>query len=114
MPDLFLLAPVGIENYLKSFHKYFEEIDSLYTLVPNSVFNQTNPRKLESRRENLPKSQTILEHLNIKELKTCLVPHCYDAFGVSFVLNDGFKFTYSGDTMPSKQLETIGKNYLLY
>lgn len=52
----------------------------------------------------------IFDTLNM-EIKTTFVRHCPNAFGVSFIHKDGYKITYSGDTMPSDNLVNLG-NYM--
>lgn len=46
----------------------------------------------------------------MKEINTCYVKHCPNAFGVSFVHKNGLKLTYSGDTMPTENLIQLGEN----
>lgn len=44
------------------------------------------------------------------DISTCLVRHCPNAFGISLTHKNGYKITYSGDTMPSDSLIELGKN----
>lgn len=50
----------------------------------------------------------ICDVLDLKDIKTTYVRHCPNAFGVSLVHKDGYKITYSGDTMPSENLVALG------
>lgn len=63
--------------------------------------------------EGLPHELT--EPLGLSSFRTCLVPHCANAFGVTFTIADSehdpekaFKITYSGDTMPCDSLVELG------
>lgn len=58
--------------------------------------------------ENL--ESRVFESLGMKEISTCLVKHCPNAFGVCFIHKNGYKITYSGDTMPSDNLVELGKD----
>lgn len=42
------------------------------------------------------------------DIETTLVTHCPNAFGVSFTHMNGWKVTYSGDTMPCDSLVKLG------
>lgn len=44
----------------------------------------------------------------MRDISTCLVRHCPNAFGVAFTHREGYKITYSGDTMPSDSLIELG------
>lgn len=48
-------------------------------------------------------------------IKTCLVQHCPNAFGIAFEVNanEPFKLTYSGDTIPCDELVRLGNNSTL-
>ena len=52
----------------------------------------------------------LLSHLNLSSLVTVYVVHCANSFGIAFTTLDGFKLTYSGDTMRSKKLIELGRN----
>ncbi|KAI0236499.1 hypothetical protein L0F63_002988 [Massospora cicadina] len=45
---------------------------------------------------------------DVKDIRTCQVHHCQEAFGVRFEFKDGFKLVYSGDTRPCQSLVEIG------
>jgi ribonuclease Z len=42
------------------------------------------------------------------DISTVPVKHCPNAFGVAFSHRDGWKVTYSGDTMPCDDLVKLG------
>jgi ribonuclease Z len=44
----------------------------------------------------------------MSDIETTLVKHCPNAFGVSFTHTNGWKVTYSGDTMPCDSLVKLG------
>lgn len=50
----------------------------------------------------------ICNTLELENLNTVYVKHCPNAFGVSFTHADGYKITYSGDTMPCESLIKLG------
>lgn len=60
-------------------------------------------------------------YLGIKSFRTCFVPHCNQSYAASLTFpyenleqqQKLFKLTYSGDTMPSKQLIKLGHNSTL-
>lgn len=53
--------------------------------------------------------KNLLKQSNMSDIKTTLVMHCPNAFGVSFTHINGWKVTYSGDTMPCDSLVKLGK-----
>ena len=53
-------------------------------------------------------NERILTQLKLKNIETVYVRHCPNAFGLSITQGDGFKVTYSGDTMPSPSLVKLG------
>lgn len=52
----------------------------------------------------------LLNHLGISSMVTTYVIHCPNSFGVALTTLDGFKLTYSGDTMPSPKLIELGND----
>lgn len=60
--------------------------------------------------DNQSPNLELLSHLNLSSLVTAYVVHCDNSFGVAFTTLDGFKLTYSGDTMPSEELIELGRN----
>lgn len=53
-------------------------------------------------------SEKLLQVAPLVDIVTSYVVHCPQAFGISFTHENGYKVTYSGDTMPSKDLINIG------
>lgn len=53
--------------------------------------------------------------LGLCSLRTCVVVHCPNAFGVTMTINQDqpFKLTYSGDTKPCDTLTELGLNSTL-
>lgn len=101
---LILLAPKNILYYLISYNKYFEPISDTFTFVSNELFikekyNQETDEKIK-----------ILKDFGIKSFETCFVHHCSFAYGMSVTVENNFKITYSGDTMPCQSLVNVGKN----
>lgn len=52
--------------------------------------------------------KNLLKQTNMSDIGTTLVMHCPNAFGVSFTHINGWKVTYSGDTMPCDSLVKLG------
>jgi len=50
----------------------------------------------------------LLASLHMLDISTVPVKHCPNAFGVAFSHRDGWKVTYSGDTMPCDDLVKLG------
>ncbi|XP_057654659.1 ribonuclease Z, mitochondrial isoform X1 [Diorhabda carinulata] len=98
----FLFAPKQIMAWLYFYDKYFENIRSEFELIANGDLDLNNPLYKEQSR--------ILRRLNLQDIKTCLVRHCPNAFGVSVTSKNGVKLTYSGDTMPSENLVKLGED----
>ncbi|XP_049817981.1 ribonuclease Z, mitochondrial isoform X2 [Aethina tumida] len=101
---LLLLAPRQILAWLQFYDRYFENIRNEFQLIPNGdmIYTQKNTASfLHSK---------VLDELNMDDISTCLVRHCPNAFGISLTHKNGYKITYSGDTMPSDSLIELGKN----
>ncbi|XP_014276351.1 ribonuclease Z, mitochondrial isoform X1 [Halyomorpha halys] len=101
-PPLFLFAPSQIMTWLKLYEEYFENILQYFILVPNTDMFYTHYKLRMDYRESL-KSE-----LNMETIQTTYVRHCPNAFGVSLTSRDGWKLTYSGDTMPCDNLVELG------
>lgn len=98
-PPVMLIAPHQINYWLKTYHKDFEPIRNCYQLIAAvSLFDGKTP------------DPELMTRLNLKSIVTTHVRHCPNAFGVSLTTADGFKLTYSGDTMPCDALIEIGRN----
>lgn len=94
-----LVAPQQINYWLKMYHYNFEPIRNYFQLVgAASLFTGKIP------------DPTLMSRLNLKSIVTTHVRHCPNAFGVSLTTADGFKLTYSGDTMPCQALIDIGQD----
>lgn len=51
----------------------------------------------------------FLSDLNLTQFKTCHVRHCFNSYGATLITKNGFKISYSGDTMPCGAFVEIGK-----
>ena len=49
----------------------------------------------------------------MSDVSTAGVQHCPNAFGIALQHQDGWKMTYSGDTMPCDRLIQLGNKYML-
>ncbi|CAH1109294.1 unnamed protein product [Psylliodes chrysocephalus] len=99
---LYLFAPKQIMTWLSFYDRCFESIMSEFELVPNDSLMQGG-NLLTKVAKN-----TICDNLYITDINTCAVRHCPNAFGVSIICRNGYKLTYSGDTMPSDSLVNLG------
>ncbi|RZF34607.1 hypothetical protein LSTR_LSTR008632 [Laodelphax striatellus] len=101
---LFLVAPRQIMSWLDHYDAHFERVMDGVQLVPNSdlLYNDfTLSPAVKSR---------LFGDLEMASIKTALVKHCPNAFGVAIEHQSGWKITYSGDTMFSTNLVEIGQN----
>ncbi|XP_037872665.1 ribonuclease Z, mitochondrial isoform X2 [Bombyx mori] len=101
----YLLAPGQIVSWLSVYNQQFERIQNDYTLIPNqSLLYDSSTEEMTS---------AILARIGVQAIKTCLVSHCPNAFGVAIDLDGTHKITYSGDTLPCEELIKIGENSTL-
>lgn len=56
------------------------------------------------------RKSAISRATGLSDLVSCHVSHCFGAQAVSLTFPTGFKFSYSGDTRPSKAFAEIGKH----
>ncbi|XP_023943248.2 ribonuclease Z, mitochondrial isoform X2 [Bicyclus anynana] len=108
MKPVYLLAPGQIVTWLSIYDHQFEPIRDDFTLIPNqsllaSNFDNPNPEL----------TSAVLASMGVQDIKTCLVSHCPNAFGVAIDVNQSYKVTYSGDTIPCDELVKIGKDSTL-
>ncbi|KPJ08310.1 Zinc phosphodiesterase ELAC protein 2 [Papilio machaon] len=103
-----LLAPGQIVTWLLLYDQQFESIREDYALI-------TNQSLLEAKSNSLGTEMTpaSLSRIGVQHIRTCLVAHCPNAFGVAIDVDGKHKITYSGDTIPCKELVTIGQNSTL-
>lgn len=59
-------------------------------------------------------SEKLVQAAPLLDIVTSYVVHCPQAFGISFTHENGCKVTYSGDTMPSKDLINIGNTRIFF
>ncbi|CAG2170134.1 unnamed protein product, partial [Oppiella nova] len=96
---LLLILPPEVINWLQNCNEFVEQISHLYEIIDIKKFMTESDDK-------------VLNRLRLNELRTCLVPHCADSYGLSFTTKSepNFKIVYSGDTQPTPTLTTIGHN----
>lgn len=101
---LYLIAPKQLGFWLDIYDQRFEQVLETIQLVQNSdlVYNL---KVIGEKYEN-----TLKEALHMSSILTAPVRHCPNAFGVSLTHVDGWKITYSGDTLPCKALCELGMN----
>ncbi|XP_050331837.1 ribonuclease Z, mitochondrial [Bactrocera neohumeralis] len=100
-----LFAPVQIQPWLNFYNERIENIAQTYTLIGNAEMLE-QPMLLHETRADL----------GIDAIGTCLVRHCPHSFGVCLRLpaptdgNAPITITYSGDSMPCRDLVELGRN----
>ncbi|XP_072746918.1 ribonuclease Z, mitochondrial isoform X2 [Anoplolepis gracilipes] len=103
--SLYLFAPMSIGMWLRLYHIRFEHILDQINLIPNSeLFMDIHEPKKRYNYINM------YETLNVQAVRTTLVNHCPNAYGVSVTLRNGKKIVYSGDTMPCESLVKLGQD----
>ncbi|XP_077300737.1 ribonuclease Z [Arctopsyche grandis] len=108
--NLFLLAPKQIMTWLHLYDKRFEDISSDFQLLANSLFIRNHDKVFDDELFKTEMINSFLNQTSLRDLETCIVKHCPNAFGVSFITSNGKKITYSGDTMPCERLIKMGMN----
>ncbi|XP_064644718.1 zinc phosphodiesterase ELAC protein 2-like [Lineus longissimus] len=99
---LILLAPQAFGTWMRQFQGSFYPVEKYVGLIPlQQVNNYTNGTKDEN-------CDHILQHLHLNRIQTTFVRHVPGSFGVALTHQDGWKITYSGDTMPCDNLVKIG------
>uniref|UniRef100_A0A2A4JIJ4 Zinc phosphodiesterase ELAC protein 2 n=1 Tax=Heliothis virescens TaxID=7102 RepID=A0A2A4JIJ4_HELVI len=106
MQPLYLLAPGQIVTWLTLYDHQFERLKNDYTLIPNQNLIHDHP-------QNLDLTSAVLSAIGVESIRTCLVAHCPNAFGVAVNVDEIHKITYSGDTLPCDELVKIGTNSTL-
>lgn len=83
------------------------ELWSVCPLILALRINNLNCLQIDS---NLAAS--FAQRLGLQSLRTCLVPHCPNSFGMTLTTDqtEPYKITYSGDTMPCENLIRLGAN----
>lgn len=100
-----LFAPIQMQPWLNFYNARIENIAQAYTLIGNAEMLE-KPMVLHETRADL----------GIDAIATCLVRHCPHSFGVSLKLpaiagsNEPITITYSGDSMPCRDLVELGRN----
>jgi ribonuclease Z len=101
--SVYLIAPKQIMSWLKLYHYSFEPVLQEFVLVPNGDLHMGRcsvDADLYSR---------LLASLHMKNISTVPVKHCPNSFGVALSHHNGWKVTYSGDTMPCDDLVELGR-----
>ncbi|CAG2163288.1 unnamed protein product [Oppiella nova] len=96
---LLLIIPPAVINWLQNYNECVEQISHMFEIIAIKKFLTESDDK-------------VLKRLRLKELRTCLVPHCSHSYGVSLTTKSepNFKVVYSGDTQPTPNLTRIGLN----
>ncbi|XP_060802731.1 ribonuclease Z, mitochondrial isoform X2 [Amyelois transitella] len=108
---LYLLAPGQIMSWLNMYDLQFEKIRQDFTLIPNQSLLHTEKNQVElshTEQNQVELSSAALACIGVYQIRTCLVSHCPNAFGVAIDVDQQNKITYSGDTIPCEELVKIG------
>lgn len=99
---LYLIAPKQIMTWLHVYDHHFEPVLNTVKLIPSNdlVYNMKIVDEDEENR--------LKKALNVSSVFTAPVRHCPNAFGIAITHADGWKITYSGDTMPCRSLIELG------
>ncbi|KAB7506116.1 Zinc phosphodiesterase ELAC protein 2 [Armadillidium nasatum] len=101
-PNLYILAPPEIIRLVKDAQHHFD-LDLENTTFINNI---------GLAKDNYIKSSVYkaFKSLHLEDLSVAYVFHVKNSFGIALTHEDGWKIVYSGDTMPSTSLVTIGRN----
>ncbi|CAN7992883.1 unnamed protein product [Ixodes hexagonus] len=94
-------APQFMVPWTAQYHRTFEPISHLFTFVDNALLLWDQPSPTEERTD-------LIRKLKLNDLSSVLVKHCRHAYGFTLTTEDGWKLTYSGDTMPCEDLVQAG------
>ncbi|XP_053607367.1 zinc phosphodiesterase ELAC protein 2 isoform X4 [Plodia interpunctella] len=101
-----LLAPGQIMSWLNMYDLQFEKIRHDFNLIPNQSLLHTQQSEEEM-------TAAAIASIGVERIRTCLVSHCPNAFGVAIDVDQDNKITYSGDTIPCQELVKIGEKSTL-
>ncbi|XP_027199653.2 ribonuclease Z, mitochondrial-like [Dermatophagoides pteronyssinus] len=104
---LWIIAPYSILSFLNYFDQNFENISKGFCGIACETLSFDKITKKLNQNEE---KQKLLQQIDLKEMATVLVPHCFESYGIIFETNCGKKFAYSGDSMYSDSFDYIGKN----
>lgn len=86
--SVFLLAPQHIIPFLFIYHNRFESLSKLFRFVDNKELLMDEVTiETETAKE-------LYESLNVSNIVTSYVKHCWNAFGVAIILKDERKICY--------------------
>ncbi|XP_050346444.1 ribonuclease Z, mitochondrial [Nymphalis io] len=108
---VYLLAPGQIVSWLSIYDQEFERIRDEFTLIPNQDLLEGKCSETNAATSNM--TSAVLASIGVQYIRTCYVAHCPNAFGVAIDVDQQYKITYSGDTIPCPELVEIGKNSTL-
>jgi len=115
---VYIMGPARIANYLSIYHQNFQPVLTDLEHIRNEHLLMTDKSKLDSGTHNAnfferlsPENMLkLLEHVQLKSIKTCRVFHCPSAFAVALTTLDGYKIVYSGDTRPTDNIIDLGQD----
>ncbi|XP_071960654.1 zinc phosphodiesterase ELAC protein 2-like [Antedon mediterranea] len=101
--DLLLVGPKRLLIWLNQYNQNCEDFIHKLRFVESGEFTKDQ--------DNIPRhGQALLKKLKLMKFETVPVIHCVHAYGVAITHQDGWKFVYSGDTMPCEALVKAGMN----
>lgn len=101
---LYLIAPKQIMTWLHVYDQHFEKVLDTIKLIPSNEMVYYM-KTIDEDEEN-----SLKKVLNMSSVLTAPVRHCPNAFGLAVTHSDGWKITYSGDTIPCDSLIDLGMN----
>ncbi|KAL7640215.1 UNVERIFIED_CONTAM: hypothetical protein RMT77_009629 [Armadillidium vulgare] len=102
VPILYILAPQEIIRFVnKLSHNFSFDFENIL-FINNYDLSKKNFEKLPIHK--------AIKSLQLEQVTVVNVPHLDRSFGVALTHKDGWKVVYSGDTAPSTNLISIGKN----
>ncbi|XP_065558128.1 ribonuclease Z, mitochondrial-like [Artemia franciscana] len=106
--SLVLILPVNLERWLLRFNERFHRIEDDYDVIWSEKIQPHYEQYNERKAKNQPSYLKLKKSLNL-DVATAYVKHCFLAFGITISHENGWKMTYSGDTMFSPELIEVGK-----
>ncbi|OTF75270.1 ribonuclease Z, mitochondrial-like protein [Euroglyphus maynei] len=104
---IWIIAPYSILSFLDYFDTNFEKISNGYRAIPCETISFD---KMTKKMNPSEEKEELLRQLDIEEMATVLVPHCFESYGIILKTICGKKFAYSGDSMYSDSFDDVAKD----
>ncbi|KAJ7540229.1 hypothetical protein O6H91_10G006100 [Diphasiastrum complanatum] len=111
--SLTIIGPSTVKNWLSEVSRVSGDI------FPLSAYNYIHSKEFSVRQQGVNPNftlssgqgyqiQQMLDQLQLRNMKSVYVDHCYEAYGLVLFSNSGWSVVYSGDTRPCEQLIQAG------